>query len=470
MLFVLAIGAVAAMISVSERPGLMAIVLVMCVSVLTPIWLQWRKGTLDLYEPIHILGLLNTIYFGFGAIWAMNDPIKVAYDSHLPPYIPGASFLCMLGMLAMQIGYWGFWRRRVKTRGTVWMPVNSLFLTIPASLGFLGHVAEAAVERGSSLPLVGGLTSAVSQFAPLYSFAWALGFLLLLSGTCSRQIKTIVLFGMVPATGLVIAMLLNNKSLLLVLAGTPLVALWYTKRKVPWVPLTALLLILVFIVFPFNNLIRNIDAEIPFMTRVEMTLNRISKWNSDKYMDRSVGNFTERLAMVNSVAVVRRDVGRWVPYAKGETIFLPTVIYFIPRALWPGKPVHSFGRDFGIRFRVVNILDKETWIAPTVPGELYWNFGGLGIVFGMGLWGLGIRLLYRRYGESYDLDPVNRAIQVLILIQLVHFGGGIALDIDNVLRTLLMLEAYRLFAIRFGFLQRETAVPMKLGRAAGAAA
>ena len=79
---------------------------------------------------------------------------------------------------------------------------------------------------------------------------------------------------------------------------------------------------------------------------------------------------------------------RWVPYARGRTLFLPTLVHFVPRLIWPDKPKMAFGREFGQLFRVVGVRDTETNIASSVPGELYWNFDLPGIVLGMAPAGL----------------------------------------------------------------------------------
>ena len=134
----------------------------------------------------------------------------------------------------------------------------------------------------------------------------------------------------------------------------------------------------------------------------------------------------------------------------------------VPRAFWPGKPEFLMRREFAETFRVVHILDQDTRISVTVPGELYWNFDLPGVIVGMALWGLALRFLYRRYGEAVGLDPVRRAIHVVLLIQFAHFGGGFAGQGAAMLRTLILLEAYRWIGRRAGWLR---VIPRGTGRA-----
>jgi hypothetical protein len=211
-------------------------------------------------------------------------------------------------------------------------------------------------------------------------------------------------------------------------------------------------ILLVFVIFPFYNTYRALDPRVASADRASMTIEIAKGWSSEEYWTQSVGTAKRRMALINSVAVVLRDVGRWVPYAHGETLFTPAVTFFIPRVLWPDKPYFTMGREFAETFRVVAILDRDTRVAVTVPGELYWNFDLPGILIGMALWGVALRFLYRRYGEALALDPVRRAIHIVLLIQFAHFGGGLAAQAVGVLRIMIVLEAYRWISRQAGLI------------------
>jgi hypothetical protein len=219
--------------------------------------------------------------------------------------------------------------------------------------------------------------------------------------------------------------------------------------------LVVLLLLLVFAVFPFYNTYRWSDPAIGQMNRMVVTYETIQTWDADRYLLFSLRSFTRRLALINSVAVVLRDVGRWVPHVKGDTILMPTLTGFIPRVIWPDKPVTAQGRDFGRIFRVTNFWSRETYIGATVPAELYWNFGLPGIIVGMALVGLAMRVLYRRYGEGDTLDPVRRAIHVMLLIEIAHLGW-IASVIVVVTRALILLALLCWAGRQYGFLASGT--------------
>jgi len=62
---------------------------------------RWQQGKLDAFESVHVLGLVYFVYFGLGAIWLVQDPVRNAYDIYLVPYVPRAVVYCTLGFGAL---------------------------------------------------------------------------------------------------------------------------------------------------------------------------------------------------------------------------------------------------------------------------------------------------------------------------------------------------------------------------------
>lgn len=453
-LLILVAGAVLLTIPYANNVPLTVLVLLLCYCCFFPAWIQWQRRRLDIFETIHLIGLLYFVFFGLGAIWAFNDPVFVAYDIHIVPYLIPAVLCCLMGYVALLGGYYGPWfqGRVVRTRER--HPRTLMFVALPALLGFVGCSAEAVWNHARWLRVsFPTFISSLAQLAPLYQLAWALGWMLVLSGRLSRRQNWLLMGLLIPATVGVVFATIVDKSLAMSLAGIPLVALWYARGRVPWVTLIVLLLILIFVVFPFVNTYRFLDARIPQATRMQMTSDLLLSWTMDEYVFNSADMFMQRLALINSVAIVVRDVPRWIPYARGETMFGPALGLMIPRFLWPGKPSYGIGREFGEIFRVVSMLDNMTSIAATVPGELYWNFDLPGVLVGMALWGVLLRFLYRRYGEADGADPVRRAIHIVLLVQFAHFGGSLAAQMVTVVRSLILFEAYLWFGQRIGLLE-----------------
>jgi len=455
MLACIVVGLILASVTLVEHPGLYTIVLGLGLCVLGPVLYSWLRGRLDYFEPIHVFGAVYFVYFGLGSVWTTNEPTLVAYDLYIVPYVPKSALFCLLGYLALLFGYYGPWSdRRDAPRRTDHLR-GPMFLFLAGGLGLAGFLAVAVQERAMvthvSLTTV---ISSLTQLSPIFLFAWALAWMYVYADDVSWTRKLVILGTLVPAAVITALATFSDKSLITTMIGVPIVARWYRKRRMPWLFLIALLLVLMFVIFPFYNTYRWSDPNMGRSERMVVTYQTVQSWDSNKYMFHSFEQFKRRLAMINSVAVVVRDVDRWVPYANGSTIFMPAVTYFIPRVLWPEKPVQTFGRDFGRIFRVTNPFTRDTYIAVTVPGELYWNFGVTGVLLGMGIFGAGLRLMYRRYGEGMGRDPVSQAIYILLLIQVAHLGSSLAGDLVVMVRTLVVLEAMRWVGRRLGMIQR----------------
>lgn len=448
-LLCLATAGLCASIPFMEHPGLYAIAAGLLLCFLVPAWNDWRRNQLDIFEPIHVLGLIYFIYFGLGSLWLVAEP-ELAYDYQLVAHVPRAALYVLLGYLSLLAGYYGPWRgRRLLSRDE--SPRGSLlFLLLPGVLGLAGSLASMVHHDrmlfGQTLSV---FMSSLSQLAPLFLFAWALLWLLLLAkrSTFRQRLTWLIL---APGAALVLYKTFSNKTTIMSLLVIPVLAMWYARRRVPWKTLLLLLLLLIFIVFPLYNTYRVTDIHLEHSKRLELTYRMVQDWDTEQYMTRSWGTFKARMAMINSVAVVVRDTPRWVPFAKGETIFMPTLTYFVPRVLWPDKPIQRTGREFADKFRVTGGLDASTTIASTVVGEMYWNFGLPGVLLGMALMGAMMRWIYRRYGESQALDPLRRALYLLLLLSLLHFDAAVASALVNLVRIILAVEALRWVGRTYG--------------------
>jgi len=417
-----------------------------------PAFHRWQQRTFDAFDTFFVVGSLNVVGFGLGAIWTVNDP-ALSFDKYVVPFVPLASFYALLGVAAMGVGYHIVGGRQQKAPAYEDVTTSTLFLVLVGGTGMLGMLAATEIAW---LPREAGvLVRTIGQLGPLFLFAWALIWLIYFSGQATAGQRRALFMMFLPGFALIAANSLNDKSMLMSLAGIPVIARWYTRRHLPWKSLLVLLLILIFVVFPVVNTYRLFDPHMSEEARAEGTLDTLTSWDRTSYIDHSIGSFQSRLAAVNMLAAVVRDVPRWVPYAKGKTI-IDLLPLFIPRVFWPDKPVFRMGRTFGETFRVVGALDEETNVAVTVPGELYWNFSWPGIVVGMMLLGMLMRWLYRRYAEAAPgaTAPVRRAIHIVVLISFVHLGGGLAVEIMGILRLLLLLEILRWSSRYLGLLRR----------------
>jgi hypothetical protein len=130
--------------------------------------------------------------------------------------------------------------------------------------------------------------------------------------------------------------------------------------------------------------------------------------------------FFERSSAKGSVEMIVRGTGPGtsVAYQHGYTLS-PILAAFIPKIIWPSKPNVEAGRILNRQFHVSE--DPDTYISPSHLGELYWNFGWVGVVVGM----LAIGSLLGFIGARCDLSEsvtVTRTLMLAVTARLLILG------------------------------------------------
>lgn len=171
-------------------------------------------------------------------------------------------------------------------------------------------------------------------------------------------------------------------------------------------------------------------------------------------------NVVGRLTNFNQLSQIGRLVEEDGFYNGATLSYLGTA--FIPRFLWPEKPIIAKGSWFAVRIGQAYIKRdglSSNSVNMTVPGELYLNFGWLGVIFGCTLFGALIAVLWLRTNFWDSQNTFGSAFGYFL------FWFAIWLGIDlQVLVTLLAMYLTLAFA---GFVYRSTfQVPQAPVRAA----
>ena len=107
------------------------------------------------------------------------------------------------------------------------------------------------------------------------------------------------------------------------------------------------------------------------------------------------------------------------PYMFGQQMIVYTMVMFIPRILWPGKPMPPGNAAVALGISSYAVLAGTAY--PNI-GEYYYEFGMLGVIFFMGLFGRWMTTIDKRYRvdreSSMDLmifsTLLSSIIQVII--------------------------------------------------------
>ena len=135
------------------------------------------------------------------------------------------------------------------------------------------------------------------------------------------------------------------------------------------------------------------------------------------------GTFLERANVKSSVETIVAKTGNGVDFQHGHTLS-PILATFVPRIVWSDKQGVPTGQLFNHQFHLFD--SDDIWVSPSHLGELYWNFGWPGAVFGMTL----IGLICGWVGAGFALTEYRTVTRVLVVVitaklLIVSFEGAI---------------------------------------------
>ncbi len=139
----------------------------------------------------------------------------------------------------------------------------------------------------------------------------------------------------------------------------------------------------------------------------------------------------------DSFAIVLDSVHNGQPLLMGRS-FADLLTWYIPRWLWPGKPV-SFAITFGQEFMPGAAGAGDTYYSASLPGELYLDFGRFGLLLGGIVIGLFLRYLYRKL-----IGQEHRKIESIVLYTMIAplaaqlSEGPISTDIEFILTRVIL--------------------------------
>jgi hypothetical protein len=102
---------------------------------------------------------------------------------------------------------------------------------------------------------------------------------------------------------------------------------------------------------------------------------------------------THRLYGFDSLTLAVRYTPKSVPYQDGATL-KNLAAGLVPRVLWPGKPKIGIGYWFALTYWGTPPGVTEVPQSVTHPGELWIDFGWLGVIIGLGILGIWYRFVY----------------------------------------------------------------------------
>jgi hypothetical protein len=253
-------------------------------------------------------------------------------------------------------------------------------------------------------------------------------------------------------------------------AAEPVVAAavlqWAVVGRIPWRGLLPFLTVLVLLntaKHEYRALTWNRDHQLGVADRVSNWIDAIGRTYSGNAADeaqRSATAAATRIQIVAQVAQVIEWVPHVVPYA-GPDVWLDLPLEFIPRFLWPDKPVHNvmYNSRYTLTFRLQHERTMgNTSLALPPVADGYWRLGWLGVV----VEGLLLGLVCGFYSGIFRADArANAALGVMFAATMsaeMHVMGLVAGQPQQLIAVVGMVVAVQQLTRLFEG-NREAALP-----------
>ncbi|HEV3112925.1 MAG TPA: O-antigen polymerase [Candidatus Binataceae bacterium] len=416
---------------------------------LVPALVRATQRRFDIFEPIHLVIAAFTLLTGVRALYLIT--YQTAVYSRLPSegLLSAALALSILGMLATYAGYYCGIGDRLALPMQLWPSLTIGELRYPpttiALAALIGLVSMGVL--GTELAGVEGQRSVLDSaglfwLMPLsYCAPFALYMMLLNLEREPANFARLMAFACMLAVILAFFLLRPSKDWIMRLFYYPLVFVHYRRRKLP--PLRSALIGAVAIIAIFAwGVIGHLYVR-AFDFNGADTLHYLNGHleNPREFFDLLLSRFYG----IDSIAVIIEHVRHTGHFLMGSS--LAEVFYwFIPRALWPDKP-YTFSFTFGRLFQSYVGWGGDAYASTTLFGELYLNFGLIGVIAGSFCFGLLIRAIYVYLIGRVETKSAIMLYSIL-LIELVEFtegpiGAHVALPISEAAPFLMILYVTR---------------------------
>ena len=377
----------------------------------------FAKHDMDLFDPIVIVSVVYITIFSLSPIHDIVATDYYTFGVNTFPWGVKGTLVAVAGYLAMCFGYSLHFRPRPpavsKPRSGAGGPKIAVFALAIWALAFMtALVGDMAGGKGASYLLSLGLTGEINAqpamdtplgFARFVAHALIPSSIIYAHFGRSRWLNLavqVLTFALLASQGfryIVVIFVLSH------------VYVWYMKRKTTprvIVLVTALAVLILF------------SGAMGFY-RTAMRTGGSVDWAAFGFNDVYDAVFGN-LGIYKTYYAVVHAVPSEVPYGFGAEVFIYTAILFVPRAIWPSKPLPPVWAP--IRAGLSDYAVTAGAAYPNI-GEYYFEFGVLGVVVLMGLFGVALNYVRARLRASSDvLDLVLYAVLVTATFQVVIRG------------------------------------------------
>ena len=178
------------------------------------------------------------------------------------------------------------------------------------------------------------------------------------------------------------------------------------------------------------------DARESTMNRIVGTYSR-GGYEEDAGADKQFPKYLERAFDATATACIYAEVQRTgFMYGEGMEYLLYA---FVPRIFWPDKPNVTRGAWFSEYLGQARTEESATTsLGQTAPGELYWNFGWVGVVGGMILLGALCGKLWKLATPFAERDSMRLLLYFWITFQITNMAEAGSALLALIYRTIIL--------------------------------
>lgn len=373
---------------------------------------EHRQG--DLFSPRGLIGIFYLLTFCVGALYYWHDApgFTLLYHTGTLPSVTDdallqASAVGLLSLLALLAGY------RLNAFRSLIRPLPAVPPTSPRVLVGLSGVLLGIGWTARGIAYASGSYFVYAQGAgvdPRLSWLLTLGTLLPAFGVAlvgvaayhstRSSVRTRRVFWLLVGLEIAWGVPTGARSEVVALLALVLLVLYYRDASLPSARVLGAVLVLGLFFFPFAQQYRTSAAYgLDSRAALAETARAAGDRNAKETLEIGAAATFSRFSDITSVARILETPGNQTRFAQGETVqWIPEV--FVPRAVLPDKEDPGrfgieFGRAYGLTY-AGNFAETSTAISQ--PGEMYLNFGWLGVAAGMLVMGSA----YRGLGDYFS--------------------------------------------------------------------
>ena len=390
------------------------------------VWLEGKKTFLKI-TPVSMYFVWQGFALGPAAIYAGSEisagsSTYVGTHLALPQYLAKGYIIGLIGTLLLHAGLqW----MRPKENPLEESEVSTLEVrALLPTLFILFWVGCVSLAFGRYLAFLGVLTG----FFSFSGHGALLSFVLIPAHRLRMAESVRIMILLVGSTILVLASTRAGSKLYLMLALIGIL-FYVLQKKILRKHVPAMGIALIFIYLTVVAPTVNEGRKIQYKDKLSHTQALIEafKLNSPLYTGRFDAAFYQRELETllsrqfeaSSIACIAEEVDL-KGYINGET-FYQIRYFFIPRLLWPDKPMVVRGAWFTSYLgSSAREGDSTSSVGMEAAGELYWNFGFSGVVVGMFVLGAMFGGIWRMAGANPAMQPLHMSLYMLNALTMMN--------------------------------------------------